>query len=74
MVPSSGEPLPRADEQVALVELLLLERRLERLERGGGARDDHGAARLGVEPVDDAGLARRVADERVAGPPGTSSG
>ena len=46
-------------------ELAALQGDLERLEHRRGAGDDDGAARLGVEAVDDARLAGRVADEAV---------
>lgn len=56
------QPFGRADEQVTLVEAALLERARERFERCLGARGDDDAARLGVEAMDDARLARREAD------------
>ena len=60
-----GQSLGGADEQVALVETPLLERRLEGGERGGRARDDDRPARLGVESMQDAGVPRRVPDVAV---------
>ncbi len=61
-----GQALLGADEEVALVESPLLECRLQRVEGGRRSRHDDGTARLGVQAMDDAGLACRVSDERFA--------
>ena len=61
---------PHAERVVALVDRAGLEQLTQRGEGLGGPRGDHEPRRVVVEPVDDAGLSRRVADAghlRVAG-------
>jgi hypothetical protein len=60
--PLVRQSLGRADEQVSLVEPAFLERRLQRRERVSRPGHDHGSAGLGVESMEDARVARRVAD------------
>src|SRR5215468_139426 len=52
----------RADEEVALVEAALLQRPRQDLEALLRTRRQDEAARVGVEPVTEAGLARREAE------------